>query len=45
MKAFIYKHILTKPLWQNMLYGFGLIIFLLLIFVLSLNAITRLIKF
>ena len=41
MKAFIYKHILTKPLWQNMLYGFGLIIFLLLIFVLSLNAITR----
>lgn len=41
MKLFFYKYVLGKPLWVNILYGIGLIIFVLIIFVISLNAITR----
>ena len=41
MKTFLNKHIFLKPLWINILYGIGFFLFLILIFIISLNWITR----
>jgi beta-lactam-binding protein with PASTA domain len=41
LKKFIYRHITGRPLWVNLLWALGLVLVILLLFVLSLNAITR----
>ena len=40
-KPFMIKYITTRPLWFNILVAIGILVILTLIFVLSLNWITR----